>query len=201
MEDALPDDRPVTILRPGAIYGPFDHPYVLREWYLVGRVARGERVLQLPDGGTQLFHRVAIDRVGRAVAAALDRAPGGSWACNVADRRTSPTAASPRLVAERFGWEWEPEPVAWEEGDHPWNVRHPVFTDTTRLRETLGVTAPTRWRRRSPSSTGCGRTASRSRSGRRRVMSDAATAVPPTWRQITPGCRDLGVTRRSASGR
>jgi len=142
MEDALPGDRPVTILRPGAIYGPYDHPYVLREWYLVGRVAREVRTLQLPDGGTQLFHRVAIDRVGRAVAAAIDRAPAGTWACNVADPTDFTYGALARLVAERFDWEWELEPVAWEKSDHPWNVRQPVFTDTTRLRETLGVTEP-----------------------------------------------------------
>jgi len=142
MEDALPGDWAVTILRPGAIYGPFEHPYVLREWYLVGRVARGERSLQIPDGGTQLFHRVAIDRVGRAVAAALDRAPDGLWACNVADPTDYTYGALARLVAERFDWEWELEPVAWERSDHPWNVRQPVFTDTTRLRQTLGVTEP-----------------------------------------------------------
>jgi len=142
MEDALAGDRAVTILRPGAIYGPFEHPYVLREWYLVGRVARGERSLQIPDGGTQLFHRVAIDRVGRAVAAALDRAPDGLWACNVADPTDYTYGALARLVAERFDWEWELEPVAWERSDHPWNVRQPVFTDTTRLRQTLGVTEP-----------------------------------------------------------
>ncbi len=142
MEDALPDDRRVTILRPGAIYGPFDHPHVLREWYLVGRVARRERSLQLPDGGTQLFHRVTIARVGRAVAAALERAPDGLWACNVADPTDFTYGALARLVAERFDWEWELEPVAWEQSDHPWNVRQPVFTDTTRLRQTLGVTEP-----------------------------------------------------------
>jgi len=142
MEDALPGDRAVTILRPGAIYGPFEHPYVLREWYLVGRVARGERSLQIPDGGTQLFHRVAIDRVGRAVSAALEHAPDGLWACNVADPTDFTYGALARLVAERFDWEWELEPVAWERSDHPWNVRQPVFTDTTRLRQTLGVTEP-----------------------------------------------------------
>jgi nucleoside-diphosphate-sugar epimerase len=142
MEDALPDDRAVVILRPGAIYGPFDHPYVLREWYLVGRVARGERELDLPDGGTQLFHRVAIERVGRAVAAALERAPDGVWACNVADPTDFTFGGLARLVAERFDWEWQLQPMGWDRSDHPWNVRQPVFTDTTRLRETLGVTRP-----------------------------------------------------------
>ena len=33
-------------------------------------------------------------------------------------------------------------PIAWEQGEHPWNVRHPVVADTARLRNTLGVTEP-----------------------------------------------------------
>ena len=70
------------------------------------------------------------------------RAPDGLWACNVADPTDYTYGALARLVAERFDWEWELEPVAWERSDHPWNVRQPVFTDTTRLRQTLGVTQP-----------------------------------------------------------
>jgi nucleoside-diphosphate-sugar epimerase len=100
------------------------------------------RSLALPAGGTQLFHRVALDRVGRAVAAALERAPAGTWACNVADPHIPSFAAIAALVAERLGWEWEPEEVAWADGDHPWNVRHPIVADTTRLREILSVREP-----------------------------------------------------------
>ena len=142
MEAALGGAERLTVLRPGAIYGPHHHPYVLREWYLVGKVARGERRLALPGGGTQLFHRVALDRVGRAVAAALDRAPAGFWACNVADPRDLTFGGLAALVAERLDWEWEPEEVAWADGDHPWNVRHPVLADTERLRNVLGVLDP-----------------------------------------------------------
>ena len=142
MEDALGGAERITILRPGAIYGPHRHAHVLREWYLVGKVARGERWLQLPAGGTQLFHRVALDRVGRAIAAALDRAPAGTWACNVADPRDLTFGGLAALVAERLDWAWEPVEVAWADGDHPWNVRHPIVADTTRLRDVLGVREP-----------------------------------------------------------
>lgn len=142
MEDALHGAPRLTILRPGAIYGPHHHPHLLREWYLVGKVARGERRLPLPDGGTQLFHRVALDRVGRAVAAALDNAPDGRFACNVADPQDLTFGALAALVAAELDWAWEPDHVAWPEGDHPWNARHPVTVDTTRLQRTLHVTAP-----------------------------------------------------------
>lgn len=142
MEDALHGAPSVTVLRPGAIYGPCLHPRVLREWYLVGKVARGERVLRLPDGGTQLFHRVALERVARATAAAVDRSPSGRWACNVADPRDFTFGALAALVAERLDWAWEPVAVAWPDGDHPWKVRHPVVADTDRLRGVLGVVDP-----------------------------------------------------------
>jgi nucleoside-diphosphate-sugar epimerase len=142
MEAALAGAPQLTILRPGAIYGPYVNDRVLREWYLVGRVARGERRLPLPNGGTQLFHRVALDRVGRAVASAVDNAPEGRFAANVADPRDFTYGALAALVAERLRWEWEPEPVPWAECDHPWNVRHPVVADTARLQQTLGVAEP-----------------------------------------------------------
>jgi nucleoside-diphosphate-sugar epimerase len=142
MEDALHGAPALTVLRPGAIYGPHLHPRVFREWYLVGKVARREARLPLPDGGTQLFHRVAVERVGRAVAAAVERAPGGRWECNVGDPRDFTFGALASLVARRLDWEWEPVAVPWADGDHPWNVRHPVVADTTRLREVLGVVDP-----------------------------------------------------------
>jgi nucleoside-diphosphate-sugar epimerase len=142
MEAALHGAPRITVLRPGAIYGPHVHAHVLREWYLVGRVARGERDLPLPAGGSQLFHRVALDRVGRAVAAAIRAAPDGRWECNVADPSDLTYGALARLVADRLGWEWETRTVDWAEGDHPWNVRHPVIADTSRLRHVLAVVEP-----------------------------------------------------------
>jgi nucleoside-diphosphate-sugar epimerase len=142
MEQALGGVERVTILRPGAIYGPHLHPHVLRESYLVGRVARGEHKLPLPAGGTQLFHRVALERVGRAVAAALQHGPKGCWAANVADPRDFTFGGLAALVGARLNWEWDLQPVDWHAGDHPWNVRHPVMVDTTRLRDILNVDAP-----------------------------------------------------------
>jgi nucleoside-diphosphate-sugar epimerase len=142
MERALTGAGRITILRPGAIYGRHADPHVLREWYLVGKVARGERRLPLPAGGTQLFHRVAVERVGRAIAAAIERAPAGTWACNVADPRDLTFGGLAALVAERLGWEWELAEVPWADGDHPWNVRQPVVADTARLQRRLEVTEP-----------------------------------------------------------
>jgi nucleoside-diphosphate-sugar epimerase len=125
MEEALRAAGTVTVLRPGAIYGPGT---LVREWFFVEKVHRGERRLEMPDGGAQFWHRVAVERVGRAIVAALDRAPTGFWACNVVDPYDWSFAGLARQVADQLGWEWEPA--------------HPVLCSDERLRAVLGVVEP-----------------------------------------------------------
>jgi nucleoside-diphosphate-sugar epimerase len=139
MESALHGFPRVTALRPGTIYGP--HPET-REGFIVDKVRRGERRLELPDGGTQLFHRVAVERVGRAVVAALSRAPDGFWACNVVDPVDREYASLAGAVGRLLGWEWEPVSVPFSEAEHPWHVSHAVLASDERLRHVLGVTEP-----------------------------------------------------------
>jgi nucleoside-diphosphate-sugar epimerase len=139
MEAALHEAGRVTVLRPGAIYGPHAET---REWFLVERVHRGQRRLELPDGGAQFWHRVAVERVGAAVAAALDRAPVGFWACNVVDPYDWSYAGLAGEVAALLDWEWDPVRVEFGETDHPWQTAHPVLCSDRRLREVLGVTEP-----------------------------------------------------------
>jgi nucleoside-diphosphate-sugar epimerase len=129
----------VTVLRPGAIYGAGADS---RERVFVEAIREGERRLPLPDGGVQLFHRVAVERVGRAVAAALERAPEGFWACNLADPVDWTYAGLAGEVARLLGWEWEPVRVGFDEAEHPWQTVHPVLCSDRRLREVLGVTEP-----------------------------------------------------------
>jgi nucleoside-diphosphate-sugar epimerase len=139
MEAALHDAGRVTALRPGAIYGPAAG---VREQALVERVRRGERRLPLPDGGTQFWQRVAIERVGRAVAAAIEHAPGGFWACNVVDPRDHSYASLAAAVGALLDWEWEPVRVPFDDEEHPWRTAHPVLCSDRRLRCVLGVTEP-----------------------------------------------------------
>lgn len=137
MEDALAAAAcSATVLRPGAIYGP--HPST-REWTLVRKVAVGDRHLPLPDGGVQLFHRVAVERLARAILAAVDRPVDGLWACNVVDPVDRDYSGLARRIGEILDWEWEPERVTFEEVDHPWGVGHPMLGSDRRLRDDLGV--------------------------------------------------------------
>jgi len=129
----------VTALRPGAIYGP--HPDS-RERVIVELVRERQRVVPLPGGGDQLFHRVAVDRVGRAVAAAVDRAPDGFWACNVGDPRDLTYGGLVDAIGRLLDWEFDYEVVGLDDADHPWKGAHPVLCDTRRLEDVLGVSEP-----------------------------------------------------------
>lgn len=139
MESGLRGAERITILRPGAIYGPH---LSARESFLVQRIANGERSLRLPDGGVQLWHRVAVERVANAVVAALERAPEGIWPCNVVDPYDWDFSGLARRVANLLDWEWEAETVPFADEDHPWQTSHPVLASDNRLRETLGVVEP-----------------------------------------------------------
>jgi nucleoside-diphosphate-sugar epimerase len=138
MEQALHGCDRITVLRPGAIYGPFPNT---RERYFVERVRDGIHELRLPDRGQQIFHRVAVGRVGRAIAA-LERAPDGFWVCNVVDPYDWTFAGLAGEVARLLDWEWELVEVPFTEADHPWATAHPIFASDTRLRVTLGVHEP-----------------------------------------------------------
>lgn len=128
-----------TALRLGAIYGPFAES---RESHIVEMVRRGEHRLELPLGGTQIWHRVALGRVALAIAAACSQRPSGFWACNVVDPFDFDYAGLAAAVGRRLGWAWEPETVPFTTTDHPWQVHHPVLCSDRRLRDVLQVHEP-----------------------------------------------------------
>jgi nucleoside-diphosphate-sugar epimerase len=139
MEAALDGVARITVLRPGAIYGPFPNT---RERYFIERVRDGIHELKFPGRGQQIFHRVAVERVGRAIVAALDRALDGFWPCNVVDPYDWTFAGLAGEVGRLLDWEWQPVDVPFEEADHPWATAHPVFGSDVRLREVLEVREP-----------------------------------------------------------
>lgn len=136
---ATPDGLRVTILRPGMIYGPGS---AAREWTLVKLIKEGTRELRLPLGGGQFFSRVALERVGRAVVAAAERAPEGTWVANVVDPYGWTYAGLAAEIAELLGWRWEPAWVDWHEASHLFKAQAPFVCSDTRLRDVLGVTGP-----------------------------------------------------------
>ena len=139
MEAALGHAPRLTVLRPGAIYGAYRNT---RERYFVERVRDGIHELKLPDRGQQIFHAVAVERVGRAIVAALEYAPGGFWACNVVDPTYWTFAALAGQVGQLLNWEWWPVEVPFQEADHPWATAHPIIGSDGRLRRILKVEEP-----------------------------------------------------------
>jgi nucleoside-diphosphate-sugar epimerase len=138
MEAALHGAGWVTVLRPGAIYGRFRN---CRERYFIQLIERGVHELKLPAGGQQIFHRVAVDRVARAIVSALTNAPGGFWACNVVDPYDWTFGGLAAEAGAQFNWDWEPVEVPFADADHPWAVAHPIFCSDRRLRDNLTVAA------------------------------------------------------------
>jgi nucleoside-diphosphate-sugar epimerase len=139
MEGALGGAARITVLRPGAIYGPY---LDTRERHFVERVRDEVRKLKLPDRGQQIFHAVAVERVGRAVVASLERAPEGFWACNVVDPTYWTFAGLAGEVGRLLDWDWEPVEVPFADADHPWATAHPIIGSDIRLRQVLEVEEP-----------------------------------------------------------
>jgi nucleoside-diphosphate-sugar epimerase len=139
MEAGLGGAGRVTVLRPGAIYGPYPST---RERYLVTRVRDGIRQLELPDRGQQIFHGVAVERVGRSIVGSLEHAPEGFWPCNVVDPVWRTYAGLAAQVGRLLDWDWEPVDVPLAEADHPWATAHPIVGSDLRLREVLRVEEP-----------------------------------------------------------
>lgn len=132
-------DESIAVLRPGMIYGP---GAAGREWTLVSRIRAGVRRLDLPDGGAQFFARAALERVARAVIAAIEKAPAGLWPVNVVDPYGWTYAGLAGEIARLLDWQWEPIVVPWDAAVHPFKIQSPYFCSDQRLREVLGVTEP-----------------------------------------------------------
>jgi nucleoside-diphosphate-sugar epimerase len=130
----------VAVIRPAMIYGRDDN--LAREWRLVKLVREGQRRLELPDGGMQLFSRVAVERVARAILAAAHLDVQGFWPCNAADPAQWTYAGLAALVGRVLDWEWDPVRVPFDAASHPFKVTAPVLLSDRRLREELAVAEP-----------------------------------------------------------
>jgi nucleoside-diphosphate-sugar epimerase len=136
---ALRGTESITVVRPGMIYGPGSAG---REWTIVRRVVAGSHRIELPDGGAQFFARVAVDRVGRAIAAAAELAPEGFWAVNAVDPYGWTYAGLVGEIGRQLNWDWEPAVVPWGAAWHPYQSLSPYFVSDQRLREVLRVHDP-----------------------------------------------------------
>ncbi|MEU5016217.1 NAD-dependent epimerase/dehydratase family protein [Streptomyces angustmyceticus] len=139
------DRLPVTLLRAGAIHGPYSP--LPRELYFVKRVLDGRRVRVLAYGGRSRFHPVHVANLAEMVRLAARRP--GSRVLNAGDPEVPTVAGISAAVDAAMGApESEVVTVAGAApspgvGDTPWTAPHPVVHDLAAAERELGYRAVT----------------------------------------------------------
>lgn len=129
-------------VRPCVVYGP--HDYTHRFDYWIQRVANYDRVL-VPGDGTNLWHRVSVENVARALRVVAESGTPGE-AYNVGDWRLQPLRESVETIADALGTDVEPVHAGERElaagnltfDDFPLYRDPPHVLDTNKLRS-LGL--------------------------------------------------------------
>jgi len=137
--------RPVTILRPGAIYGVGSrHP---REWWFVKRILDGRRAVPLAWNGQSRFHASATANIAELIAVAL--AQPDTRVLNAADPEALTVAAIGEAVSGHYTHHWRMVPFEGPPrgavGRSPWAIPLPIVLDMARA-EALGYRPVTRYR-------------------------------------------------------
>jgi nucleoside-diphosphate-sugar epimerase len=142
MEEVLlgQDAVPVTVLRPGAIYGPGD--IASREWFFVKRALDRRRFVVLAAHGRSRFHQTAAENLAELNWLAVQRP--ATRVVNAGNEKVRSVLETSRSVARAMDHAWEEvllegAPIEGV-GDTPWTVpeEHPFVLDITLAREELG---------------------------------------------------------------
>ncbi|MGI8842025.1 MAG: hypothetical protein ACR2F8_14790 [Caulobacteraceae bacterium] len=126
--------RPVTILRPGAVYGTGSrHP---REWWFVKRILDGRRAVPLAYDGRSRFHTSGTANIAELIRVAL--AAPVNRILNAADPEALTVAAIGEFIAGAYGHRWRlfafAGPPIGGVGANPWGVPRPIVLDMTRAK-------------------------------------------------------------------
>ncbi|MFE1958843.1 NAD-dependent epimerase/dehydratase family protein [Streptomyces sp. NPDC059479] len=123
------DELPVTLLRAGAIHGPYCRSP--RELYFVKRLLDGRTRRVLAYGGRSRFHPVHVSNLAELIRLATLRP--GSRVLNAGDPQAPTVAeigAAIDTVLDRKTETVLPDgPPEGTVGDHPWAAEHPVVYD------------------------------------------------------------------------
>ncbi|NEN05535.1 NAD-dependent epimerase/dehydratase family protein [Diaminobutyricibacter tongyongensis] len=136
------DDLPVSILRPGAIHGPFSP--ALREWYFVKRALDKRRRVVLSDNGTNRFSTSSTVNVAELISLCADKP--GRRVLNAVDRDNLSVAEIAHTIFETMGRPVEivtyPGPPVGNLGSTPWSVTHPLVMSMDAATVELGYRQP-----------------------------------------------------------
>ena len=135
---------PVTVLRPGYIYGPDNHIY--RESFFFDRVRRGRPVL-VPGNGLTVTQFVYVDDLAQALALVLGNPKAVGETFNIAGEYGCTLDHYLRLVGEAVGQavdirHYDPDTVGITPEElrkvFPYKWREHTLRDTSKIREALG---------------------------------------------------------------
>jgi nucleoside-diphosphate-sugar epimerase len=136
------DDLPVSILRPGAVHGPFSP--ALREWYFIKRALDGRDRVVLSDGGANRFSTSSTVNIAELVALCADRP--GTRVLNAVDEDDLSVAEIARAVYRALDRDVEvdafPGPPVDGVGATPWTVAHPLLLSMAAAKVELGYRQP-----------------------------------------------------------
>jgi len=139
------EDLPVSILRPGAIHGPFSP--ALREWYFIKRALDGRDRVVLSDGGGNRFSTSSTANIAELVALCAERP--GKRVLNAVDEDDLSVAEIARAVYRALDREVEVDAYAGPPvdgvGGTPWSVAHPLLLSMAGAKVELGYRQPVRY--------------------------------------------------------
>ncbi|MYZ34190.1 NAD-dependent epimerase/dehydratase family protein [Streptomyces sp. MnatMP-M17] len=132
------DELPVTLLRAGAIHGPYCRSP--RELYFVKRLLDGRTRRVLAYGGRSRFHPVHVSNLAELIRLAALRP--GSRVLNAGDPQAPTVAEIGAAIDAVLDRETETVlldgPPEGTVGDHPWAVEHTVVYDMAAAERELG---------------------------------------------------------------
>ncbi|MFI6060056.1 NAD-dependent epimerase/dehydratase family protein [Streptomyces sp. NPDC051286] len=136
---AAGDVLPVTLLRAGAVHGPYCRSP--RELYFVKRLLDGRRRRVLSHGGASRFHPVHVSNVAELIRLAALRP--GSRVLNAGDPQAPTVAEIASAIDGVLGLETETvlvdgPPPAGHVGETPWTMAHPIVYDMTAAEKEIG---------------------------------------------------------------
>ncbi|HYX76896.1 MAG TPA: NAD-dependent epimerase/dehydratase family protein [Gaiellaceae bacterium] len=124
------DELPATLIRAGAIHGPWST--WAREWHFVKRVLDGRRAVVLAYRGESRFHPVSVHNLAELIWLAAERP--GRRVLNAGDPEPPTLLEIGRAIAANLDHEWAEvlidEPVG-NVGETVWSTPHPVVLDMT----------------------------------------------------------------------
>ena len=131
------DQLPATLIRAGAIHGPWST--WAREWHFVKRAVDGRRAVVLAYRGESRFHTISVHNLAELIWLAAERP--GRRVLNAGDPEPPTVAEIARAIAANLEHEWAEvlirRPLG-SVGETVWSTPHPVVLDMTDAEFELG---------------------------------------------------------------